>query len=88
MKQIIKNRTIIIINIILNEWEFRLIWIIVDVNFEYFLNERPFLMCYRQGSGSHEIASILPAIVWQLHYIGPRKKGKNQGEWNESILMD
>ena len=42
IKQMIKTFTIIIINIILNEWEFGLIWI-VGVNFEYFLNESPFL---------------------------------------------
>ena len=39
----IKNRNIIIINIVLKELEFGLIWI-VGVNFEYFLNESPFFM--------------------------------------------
>ena len=37
IKRMIKNRTIIIINIILNEYEFGLIWS-VGVNFEYFFN--------------------------------------------------
>ena len=33
------------------------------MNFEYFLNERSFFVCYRQGSGKHEIACILLEIV-------------------------
>ena len=49
------------------------------------MNRRIWCECYRQGSGSHEIASILLEIVWQLHYICPWEKRKNQGEWKESV---
>ena len=39
---------------------------------------------YRQGNGSHEIASILLEIVLTV-VLQLWKKRKNQGEWKESV---